>query len=105
MNTTPRALATQVRQLSELQKYLRSNAMPLGALLEALGHADAMQALAALGKSSDLYDLIDADFGEELRMLRNALAESGADHPAHRSDFNAAINWHGARLDELISLA
>lgn len=104
MNTMPRNLAVQVRQLSELQRYLRYNALPLGALLEVLGHAEAARALAALSRNSELYELVDADFDDELRMLRSALAESGADHPARRSDFDAAINWHGARLDELISL-
>jgi len=104
MNTTPRGLSAQAKQISELQKYLRSNEGPLGALLDALCHPRAVRALEVLLRNSALYELVDADVDEELRTLRTALAESCADHPAHRSDFDVAINWHGARLDELISL-
>ena len=73
MNTTPRGLSAQAKQISELQKYLRSNEGPLGALLDALCHPRAVRALEVLLRNSALYELVDADVDEELRTLRTAL--------------------------------
>lgn len=43
------------------------------------------------------------DRAASVRRLRDVLCSVDPRRPSARSDFDAAIRWHGARLDELLS--
>lgn len=102
MNMQVHSLSASSAGMDAVRAHVSANGGGIQELLEDLAEPEASRALRDLRLELDQ----GADAGTlALRLchLRDALAGAGASEPASRPDFDAAVNWHGARIDELIT--
>jgi len=91
----------QFEMIPALEDHLRENGETLSELLCAYADVNAMAALSLLRDSSPQPRDHQRD---QVEIIRACLAKFGGADIGDRPDFDAAVRWHGARLDETLSL-
>jgi hypothetical protein len=82
-----------------LENHLTENGDTLSELLFAYADINAMAALSRLRDGAPQPQVRQQ---VQIRLIRDCLANIGGSDGGDRSDFSAAVLWHGARLDEII---
>lgn len=81
---------------------LRADIAGLRRLLEMFGEGPRMRFLEDLLKRLERPEAGRLRIAASVERLRDALADMPIDAPALRSDADAGLRWHGARLDEAL---
>jgi hypothetical protein len=90
----------QFEIVAALEDHLAENGETLSELL--LAYAD-IEAMAALSRLRNGVPQPRARQQVQIIQIRDCLANIHGADGGDRSDFSAAVRWHGARLDEIIS--
>jgi hypothetical protein len=84
-----------------LKDHLINNGDTLSELLFAYADINAMAALSLLRDGGTLPRECQQ---AQVAQVRDCLAQVSGAESSDRPDFDAAVRWHGARLDEILSL-
>jgi hypothetical protein len=91
----------QYEMNAALEDHLRENGDTLSELLFAYADINAMAALSLLRDGGPQPRECQQ---AQVAQMRECLAMVGGAEDSDRPDFDAAVRWHGARLDEILSL-
>jgi hypothetical protein len=97
---TPAMKQAHFEMSPTLEDHLRENGDTLSELLFAYADINAMAALSLLCNTDPKPQGCQQT---KVRQIRDCLAQVGGAEGSIRPDFDAAVRWHGARLDEILT--